>query len=127
METVEIWTDGACEPNPGRGGWGVVLSCNGHRKELSGGEPETTNNRMELRAAIKGLGALRQSCEVSIYSDSQYLVNTMNGSYSRGKNLDLWAELESIAEQHIVSWIKVRRDHPGLLKPHVLANEGIRG
>lgn len=127
METVEIWTDGACEPNPGRGGWGAVLSCNGHYKELSGGEPETTNNRMELRAAAEGLKALKQpGLTVRIYSDSQYLVNTMNGNYSKGKNLDLWPELESLARQHTVKWIKVRREHPKLQRPHVLANRAIR-
>ena len=75
MKAIEIYTDGACSGNPGPGGWGVVLLYQGNKKELAGYQPETTNNRMELFAAIQGLAALREPCEVTLYSDSSYLIN----------------------------------------------------
>ena len=84
MKHVEIYTDGACRGNPGRGGWGAILVYNGHEKELSGGDPQTTNNRMELMAAIVGLEALIRPCDVTLYSDSQYLVRAFNDNWLEG-------------------------------------------
>lgn len=118
---VEIFTDGACSGNPGPGGWGVVLRWRGIEKELSGGEPATTNNRMELTAAIIGLGALKRPCRVRLYSDSQYLRDGITkwiaGWKARGwrtadkkpvKNIDLWQQLEAAALPHRVEWAWVR-------------------
>ena len=78
MKTVNIYTDGACKGNPGAGGWAAILECDGYEKELCGGEKSTTNNRMELTAAIEGLSALTKECRVVLYRDSQYLVNAIN-------------------------------------------------
>ena len=118
---VEIFTDGACSGNPGPGGWGVVLRYGAHEKELSGGEPETTNNRMELLAAIHGLEALKRPMVVHLTSDSQYLKNGITtwlpGWKARGwktadkkpvKNVDLWQRLEAAAGPHTVNWHWVR-------------------
>ncbi len=126
MKKVELYTDGACRGNPGRGGWGAILVYGRHEKELSGGERETTNNRMELTAAIKGLSALKEPCEVRLYSDSKYLVDAfqegwisswrMHG-WKRGKdelkNPDLWAQLYELAERHSVEfiWVKGHNGH----------------
>ena len=126
MKEVSIYTDGACRGNPGRGGWGAILVYGKYERELSGGEPMTTNNRMELTAAIQGLGALKESCSVTLYSDSKYLVDafTQGWVYSwrdhgwkRGKdelkNPDLWAELLSLTERHEVEfvWVKGHNGH----------------
>ncbi len=122
MRTVHIYTDGACSGNPGKGGWGVILLCNGIEKKLSGYEPYTTNNRMELTAAIEGLRALKYPCEVSLYSDSSYLVNAFtrdwltgwkaNGWRTSNKkdvlNRDLWEQLDELISIHKVTWIKVK-------------------
>ena len=123
MKQVDIYTDGACSGNPGEGGWGVVLIYNGNIKELSGYEKLTTNNRMELLAAIKGLKALKHSCYVNLYSDSAYLINAFNSNWVEGwkkngwtrgkkkeevKNTDLWMELDSLSNIHKVKWIKVK-------------------
>ena len=123
---VELYTDGACRGNPGKGGWGAILVYGKYEKELSGGEAETTNNRMELMAAIAGLEALREPCEVTLYSDSKYLVDsfTLGWIYSwreagwrRGKdelkNPDLWQRLYDAVERHEVSfvWVKGHAGH----------------
>lgn len=123
MKEVEIYTDGACSGNPGRGGWGVILIYKGKEKELSGSEELTTNNRMELKAVIEGLKALKEPCIVRLYSDSAYVVNAFqNGwieqwkknGWTRGekkeelKNADLWQELDSLVRKHRVQWIKVK-------------------
>lgn len=128
MKQVEIFTDGACSGNPGPGGYGVILRCGTAEKELSGGEAETTNNRMELMAAITGLSALREPCEVTLYSDSQYLVNAIrqgwvtkwqkNGwktaSKEPVKNPDLWKRLLELLQVHNVTliWVKGHDGHP---------------
>jgi ribonuclease HI len=114
---VEIWTDGACSGNPGPGGWGAVLIWNGHRKELSGGEGLTTNNRMELTAAISALGALKRPSAVDLHTDSQYLRGGITawiaGWKKNGwrtsdrkpvKNVDLWQALDILRDKHDVHW-----------------------
>lgn len=118
---VDIFCDGACSGNPGPGGWGTILRCGGSEKELSGGEPLTTNNRMELTAAIKGLSALKRPCSVTITTDSQYLVKGMTewmkGWQKRGwinskrepvVNRDLWERLNELSGIHSVQWRWVR-------------------
>ena len=122
MKAIEIYTDGACSGNPGPGGWGVVLLYQGNKKELSGYQPETTNNRMELFAAIQGLAALREPCEVTLYSDSSYLINAFekhwldnwqrNGwktsSKSPVENQDLWKLLLLHVKNDRVRFVKVK-------------------
>jgi ribonuclease HI len=123
VKEVEIYTDGACSGNPGDGGWGTILIYKGKEKILSGYEKNTTNNRMELRAAIEGLKALKEPCRVKLYSDSAYLVNSFKegwidnwkrNDWSRGskkeelKNPDLWKELEQLTNVHSVDFIKVK-------------------
>jgi ribonuclease HI len=108
MSKVIIYTDGAAEPNPGFAGWGVVLECDGHKKELYGGCPYASNNAMEITAAIEGLKALKRPCEVVIYSDSQYVVHTMTKGWKRKANHELWAQLDALAAQHTVEWVWVR-------------------
>ncbi len=128
MKKVNIYTDGACKGNPGPGGYGVILEYNGKEKELSGGHPETTNNRMELMAAIVGLQALKEPCEVTLYSDSKYLVDAVtkgwleswqnkNWRKADGKpvlNRDLWESLVPLLETHVVEfvWVKGHDGHP---------------
>ena len=114
---VSIWTDGACSGNPGPGGWGAVLRYGGHEKELKGGEALTTNNRMELAAAIEALRSLNRPCEVVLHTDSQYLRGGVTGwinSWKRNgwrtaskkpvKNEDLWRALAAATERHTVEW-----------------------
>ena len=122
MKHVDIYTDGACRGNPGRGGWGAILVYEGHEKELSGGEPQTTNNRMELTAAIVALEALREPCEVTLYSDSKYMIDSITkgwavswrargwkkGDKSPALNPDLWEKLLNLLEKHKVDFIWVR-------------------
>ena len=122
MKKVTIYTDGSCSGNPGNGGWGAILMHAGRKKELSGGERETTNNRMELMAAIMALKKLKVPCEVELYSDSAYMVNAFNLGWIdnwkangfRGadkkpiKNLELWKELISLTDTHKVTFIKVK-------------------
>ena len=122
MKEVEIYTDGACSGNPGAGGWACILSYNGIEKEMSGGEVETTNNRMELTAIIKGLSALKEKCKVKLYSDSQYSVSPFIDGYIYSwitsgwrladkkpvKNQDLWQELVKLTNEHEVEFIKVK-------------------
>lgn len=119
---VLMYTDGACSGNPGPGGWGVLLEWNGTRKELSGGEPATTNNRMEMRAIVEGLKALKKPCKVTICSDSALIINAfkdrwIDGWISRGwkkadnkpvENQDLWMEMLSAMEPHEITWKKVK-------------------
>ncbi len=117
MKEVELFTDGACSGNPGPGGWGAILRYNSTEKELSGGEQETTNNRMELMAVIEGLKALKSKCNVTIYTDSKYVMDGMmkwlEGWKAKGwktankkpvKNVDLWLELDAEAIKHQISW-----------------------
>ncbi len=122
MKEVSIYTDGACRGNPGRGGWGAILVYGKYEKELSGGERETTNNRMELLAAIEGLRALREKCMVTLYSDSKYLVDAFNlgwvttwqaenfreGKKNEVKNPDLWRTLLHLVGEHEVRFVWVR-------------------
>lgn len=108
MEYVEIYVDGACLVNPGPGSWAAVFVCKGKSKEVSGYVSEhTTNNRMELMAAIQGLSALKRGVTVAtIFSDSQYLVNTMNEGWNRGANIDLWEEIDRLVIPHKkVVWV----------------------
>jgi ribonuclease HI len=128
LKQVTIYTDGACLGNPGPGGYGVVLLCEGHRKEFSGGFRLTTNNRMEILAAVIALEALKQRCEATLYSDSQYLVNAMRqgwalrwraNSWRRNKselalNPDLWARLLVCTERHKVEfrWLRGHAGNP---------------
>ena len=121
MKQVEIYTDGACRGNPGRGGWGAILVYGKYERELSGGEKLTTNNRMELLGAISALSALKEPCEVTLYSDSKYLVDAFNEGWvdswrahgwKRGreelKNPDLWQRLFELTEMHSVKFVWVR-------------------
>ncbi len=138
---VEIFTDGACSGNPGPGGWGAVLRYGSAEKELSGGEPETTNNRMELMAAIAALEALKEPCEVHLTTDSQYLRKGItewihgwkrNGWRTSGrkpvKNADLWQRLEDAAARHDVHWhwVKGHAGHEENERADALAREAIR-
>ncbi len=140
MKKVEIYTDGACKGNPGRGGWGAVLKYGEHEKELWGGEPHTTNNRMELLAAIEALNALKQGCKVDLYTDSQYLrkgiTEWMQNWLKKGwrtasgspvKNADLWERLNAIIGQHEVNWhwVKGHSGHPMNERADSLANRGV--
>ena len=128
MKKVEIFTDGACSGNPGPGGWGTILRYNGVEKELSGGEANTTNNRMELSAVINGLKALKEPCEVTLYSDSQYVCNALklgwakkwrSQGWMRNKkdpalNPELWSELLDLCDKHQLEivWVKGHAGHP---------------
>ena len=111
---IDIFTDGACSGNPGRGGWGAVILRDGHMQELSGRERRTTNNRMEMTAVIKGLAAVPPGSQVTVYSDSQYVVNTMTMNWKRNKNQDLWAKLDrEAAARHVTwEWIRGHAGHP---------------
>ena len=101
---IDIYTDGSCHGNPGPGGWAAIIVENGRQNTLSGGETRTTSNRMELEAAIRGLGAVARDSTVTIYSDSRYLVNTMTKNWKRRANLDLWARLDALKVDRKVQW-----------------------
>ena len=128
MKKVEIFTDGACSGNPGPGGWGAVLRYKGTEKQLSGGEHETTNNRMELTAVISALSALKEPCEVTLTSDSKYVIDAITKGWAKSwrkngwiksdkkpaLNSDLWAKLLELLDIHKVSfvWVKGHAGHP---------------
>ena len=108
-EQIRIYTDGSCPVNPGPGGWGAIVKCNGEETELAGHEEEaTTNNRMEVTAAIKGLEATPEGSMIILYSDSQYLVNTMTRGWKKNANVDLWTLLDTLVAQRNVTWEWVR-------------------
>lgn len=138
--TVEMWTDGACKGNPGRGGWGVLMRYGDHERELFGGEVLTTNNRMELTAVIEGLRVLTRPCTVTLHVDSQYVMNGVTrwiagwkrngwktGAKQPVKNQDLWQELDAELARHQVSWTWVHghRGDPGNERADQLANKGV--
>ena len=122
MKEVELYTDGACRGNPGKGGWGAILVYQGHEKELSGGEKQTTNNRMELMAAISALDALKEPCEITLYSDSKYMIDSITKGWvyswkakgwkkadkSPALNPDLWERLLELLDMHDVNFIWVK-------------------
>ncbi|UVJ42375.1 ribonuclease HI [Pseudomonas sp. LS1212] len=139
-DSVEIYTDGACKGNPGVGGWGALLVCKGVEKELWGGERETTNNRMELTAAIRGLEELKRACDVLLVTDSEYVMKGINewmvNWKKRGwktaakqpvKNADLWQQLDEQVGRHKVTWKWVRghTGHHGNERADLLANRGV--
>lgn len=139
-ETVRIYTDGACKGNPGPGGWGALLRVGAHEKELFGGEPDTTNNRMELAAVINALASLKRASVVEVYTDSQYVRNGITEWLAqwrrRGwktadgkpvKNIDLWEALEQEAGRHTVHWhwVKGHAGHDGNERADALANRGV--
>ena len=140
MEKVEIYTDGACKGNPGRGGWGAMLKIGVHVKELCGGEANTTNNRMELKAVIEALTALTRPCEIIVHTDSQYvqkgISEWIHGWKARGwktaakapvKNVDLWQALDAAQARHNIEWRWVRghAGDEGNERADVLANRGV--
>ncbi len=128
MKHIDIYTDGACKGNPGPGGWGAVLRYNGHEKELSGGEANTTNNKMEMLAVIKALEALKEPCEVTLTTDSRYVCDAVNKGWakkwkannwiksdkSKAKNPELWDKILNLLAVHKVSfvWVKGHNGHP---------------
>ena len=126
MKQITIYTDGACSGNPGPGGWGAILQYQDTLREISGGEKETTNNRMELLGAINALSALKEPCEVSLYTDSQYVAKAINEGWLKGwkaknwkrkdgelKNVDLWQQLDRLLSIHSVKffWVKGHADN----------------
>lgn len=140
MKHIEVFTDGACKGNPGPGGWGALLRFNGHEKSLYGGEPNTTNNRMELTAAIEALRAVKERCIIDLTTDSQYvrqgITEWISSWKARGwktaskqpvKNVDLWQQLDALIQQHEVRWHWVK-GHSGHRENEIadqLANQGI--
>ena len=141
-EAIDLFTDGACRGNPGPGGWGVLMRWRGHEKELNGGERETTNNRMEMMAAIKGLESVKRPARIRIYTDSIYLrdgiTKWIHGWKKRGwktadkkpvKNQDLWQRLEVALERHRVEWhwVKGHDGHPENERADALARAGVPG
>jgi len=139
-QQIEAFTDGACSGNPGPGGWGVLLRMGQHEKELCGGEPETTNQRMELQAAIESLKALRKHCQITIHSDSRYVIQGItewihgwkkngwkNASKKAVANQDLWEALDRLAAKQDVTWIWVKghAGHPENERADELARRGI--
>lgn len=140
LPRVDVYTDGACSRNPGPGGWGVLLVFDGEEKELCGGFADTTNNRMEITAAIEGLKALKRPCNVHLHTDSTYLrdgISTWIHLWRRNgwrtserkpvKNQDLWRELEALAENQQVTWhwVKAHNGHPENERADALANQGL--
>ncbi|WP_019645730.1 ribonuclease HI [Novispirillum itersonii] len=141
-DTVEIYADGACSGNPGPGGWGAVLRWRGHEKELNGGEPDTTNNRMELMAVIESLKVLKRPMTIDVYTDSTYVQKGMTEwiwGWRRNnwrtadkkpvKNADLWQMLDAEARRHTVRWhwVKGHAGHPENERADALARAGVPG
>jgi len=141
-DRVEIYTDGACKGNPGPGGWGALLKFGGHERELFGGEPLTTNNRMELTAVIHALVALKRACRVELYTDSQYVKRGITEWLPQWKqrdwrtadgkpvkNADLWQALERAAARHQIAWhwVQGHAGHDGNERADALANRGVPG
>jgi ribonuclease HI len=139
-QRVQIWTDGACSGNPGPGGWGAVLVYNGTEKELSGGADETTNNRMELTAAIEALNALKRPCAIDLHTDSQYVKGGITGwifGWKKNgwktadkkpvKNVDLWQQLDAALQRHDVAWhwVKGHAGNEANEKADLLARQGM--
>ena len=139
-DVIHIYSDGACKGNPGAGGWGALLISGGHRKEICGGEPNTTNNRMEMLAVIRALESLKRPSTVQVHTDSQYvqkgISEWMNGWKKRGwrtadgkpvKNQDLWQELDALSRKHHIEWNWVRghAGHPENERADALANQGV--
>ena len=139
-KAVQIYTDGACKGNPGRGGWGALLRYSGEERELFGGEASTTNNRMELTAVIEALSALKRPSHVVLHTDSQYvqkgITEWIHGWKARGwrtaskepvKNVDLWKRLDEVASVHRIDWIWVKghSGHDGNERADALANKGV--
>jgi ribonuclease HI len=139
-DVVHIYSDGACKGNPGAGGWGALLISGGHRKEICGGEPDTTNNRMEMMAVIRALESLKRPSTVHVHTDSQYvqkgISEWMAGWKKRGwrtadgkpvKNQDLWQELDALSGKHRIEWNWVRghAGHPENERADALANQGV--
>jgi ribonuclease HI len=140
-DIVELYTDGACSGNPGPGGWGCILRFKGTEKELCGGEPDTTNNRMEMKAVMAGLAALKRPCTVAVYTDSQYVQKGISewiwGWKKRGwktadnkpvKNADLWQEFDALVKNHKVTWhwVKGHAGHPENERADELARKGLK-
>jgi len=140
LKTITIYTDGACSGNPGPGGWGAILKYNGHQKELNGGEADTTNNRMELMAAISALQSLKEPCQVDLFTDSVYVRDGIskwiegwkrNGWKTAAKapvkNAELWQELDAARKSHQVTWhwVKGHAGHPENERADELAREGM--
>jgi ribonuclease HI len=140
LKAVTIYTDGACRGNPGPGGWGAILRYNGHEKRLRGGETTTTNNRMELMAAISALEAMLEPCTVTLYTDSNYLKQGLTewlpkwrrtgwrtADKKAVKNQDLWERLDAAAKRHKIvwRWVKGHSGDPGNEAADALANEGL--
>jgi len=142
VKEVMVYTDGACSGNPGPGGWGAILMFGEHRREISGGERATTNNRMEIAAVIEALKLLKEPCKVKVYSDSAYVVNCFQQGWYRGwqkngwknsknqpvENQDLWKQLLVLMEKHRVEYIKVKGHSDNELNNHCdyLAREAIK-
>ena len=140
MKQVEIYTDGACRGNPGPGGWGVLLRNNGHEKELCGGALETTNQKMELMAAIKALESLKESCQVDLFTDSKYvklgitewIIRWKANGFKNAKkkpiaNAELWIRLDGLAAEHQINWqwVKGHAGHIDNERADALANRGL--
>jgi ribonuclease HI len=139
-QIVKIYTDGACKGNPGPGGWGALLNCGSFKKEMYGGESGTTNNRMELLAAIKALEALTRPCKIVLTTDSEYVRkgvlewmdgwkrrNWLTAAKQQVKNKDLWQRLDKVKVLHEIDWkwVKGHSGHPGNEKADDLANQGV--